>query len=1430
MALAPKNILSGAETDFHWEREAIDFVLEALPDSAPHMAWPLHELEDPGTGRLYEIDLLVLARSALFLIEIKSHPGVLTGDGRDWTFTEAGGRQRHLACPYAATNLKAKVLATQLGYKMGAERPFVQPLIFVAHPEARIRLTGGCPDYVVTRDTIRRALVHGLPGAPGRLVNRPMMRQLRDTLRKLGLRPSEASRIVGGFRLQRLVDQHEGYQEHHAISVTVQSDAARVRSYLVPRATSEERRAQLQRAAEREAQVLSRLGHHPKLLSYRAYHPDGPLGPAVLFEAFEGGLPLSIFLKQEPDLSFDDRLSILQAIVEAIHHCHRADLLHRNLSPASVLVRRVDDALDVRVHRFQTAHACDHTSLGTCHVHELAEATDQLYQAPEVLRDPRKAQPASDVFSVGCIAWLLFTGEPPASSLADREARLREGKGLRIATVRAALAELDEALAFATEPDAINRADDALEWFEAFLMEDLTRPAAAPAPRVDPYEAKQGDELDGGLSVVRLLGSGATARVFKVAREGRAYALKVPHDEGCAQRLHEEGEVLARLRHQHIIQLHEVLELGGKRCLLLDYAGMGDGEGAEQHSSFADLLRSEGTLSLDKARRYGDDLLSAVQYLEERGITHRDIKPGNLGFTAQAKKARHLTLYDFSLASAEPGAIRAGTPQWRDPWLHARGRWDAAADRYAVAAVLYRMLAGTRAEFCEEGPTCGQVRTEPERFDPAIRDRLTGFFQRSFAEAIGQRFDSAEQMRAEWVSLFSRLSEPGAPVAPPDPTSALDTAALTTQVEALPLSSRAKNALDRAGVVTVADLIRLPRNHLSAIRGVGRRVAKEIVRVAQALAERLSAHDLPALMPDYAGPRLGLDALGLGLAPELVLRLHDAGVMNTADLAQMPRERAARLLRAEGMAQALAALEALAESQASRGTLDQWIDALLGPAMPRKSEAERRVRALLGLDPLPGAEAGEAPRDVGVRTVTEVAAALGKAPALVHGSLHTLRQRWRGTPCRAELEAALGEGMEALGPACLLEDAAAELVRTHGTSDEGLPAQRAYARVLVRLATELRPAPLHWRLLHGRAWLAGDERALDVLIALAAQADELARLEPLASSEQVRARLIALAAGSALALLPPDRLVALAAAASEGAAASARMEIYPRQMDAARAIRLSLNVLTSSELSEEALRQRVRARYPEAEDLPARPALDDLLKAHGLRFDPEKKTFQRPAAVHTTLSSTIQAPTRISSAAPDKRRRQSPEAMEAQSFQDALERGLESGRFRVVQVRADFAERAAALLAEAMGVEPVSLDHLIWREVHTQAERLEVDPAVIIATDRAGPDGPQWPLLKELVQTAAAAALDALLAARARPALLIHPGVLARFDLSGALARLSERAQREEGAAVVLVVPSHEGTAAPSINGHLPVPTEAGGQRLRLPETWLRNAHRAPAA
>ena len=87
-------------------------------------------------------------------------------------------------------------------------------------------------------------------------------------------------------------------------------------------------------------------------------------------------------------------------------------------------------------------------------------------------------------------------------------------------------------------------------------------------------------------------------------KEGASFALKVPHDEACADRLREEAEVLRGLRHTHIVASHGMVTVGSRECLLLGFAGS---DNAKEPQSLADLLRVEAEQSafVAEARRRG---------------------------------------------------------------------------------------------------------------------------------------------------------------------------------------------------------------------------------------------------------------------------------------------------------------------------------------------------------------------------------------------------------------------------------------------------------------------------------------------------------------------------------------------------------------------------------------------------------------------------------------------------------------------------------------------------------------------------------------------------------------------------------------------------------------------------------------------------------
>jgi hypothetical protein len=308
MALSKQRIQHDGETAYPWEREAVDFVVAGLPDGDPYTAWNLVEFVDPSTGRLYEIDMLVLTRQTLFVLEIKSHPGKFTGDSRDWTI-EHEGRLKVIENPLYLTNRKAKVIAGLLSREISFEhRVWVEPLVFLSGA-TEVRLSDAGMIGVVDRSKVLRAFTHGeYPGAQqrARQVDRTIMREVIAALRRIGIREARASRLVGQYKLGTLLGEGPGFQEHRGEHTSIEGMTARVRSYLVPRGRSVEARSQLDRAAKREAQVLTRLGEHRHILRCMDLEPDAPLGPALAFEPFDRGEPLDAFVRRKPDLSFDE--------------------------------------------------------------------------------------------------------------------------------------------------------------------------------------------------------------------------------------------------------------------------------------------------------------------------------------------------------------------------------------------------------------------------------------------------------------------------------------------------------------------------------------------------------------------------------------------------------------------------------------------------------------------------------------------------------------------------------------------------------------------------------------------------------------------------------------------------------------------------------------------------------------------------------------------------------------------------------------------------------------------------------------------------------------------------------------------------------------------------------------------------------------------
>ena len=148
------------------------------------------------------------------------------------------------------------------------------------------------------------------------------------------------------------------------------------------------------------------------------------------------------------------------------------------------------------------------------------------------------------------------------------------------------------------------------------------------------------------------------------------------------------------------------------------------------------------------------------------------------------------------------------------------------------------------------------------------------------------------------------------------------------------------------------------------------------------------------------------------------------------------------------------------------------------------------------------------------------------------------------------------------------------------------------------------------------------------------------------------------------------------------------------------------------------VRQRIAARYPEAEPLPDPPLLDALLQEVGLDlvWDEGAGVYRRPASQDTTGSS---MPQRHSTAASARRPTVTPYVAEARLFEERLQHAYRDGAFLVLSVRPSQLRRCEAELLHRFHVLRYSCDRLLLTHLHQQATHLRIDWQVVREADGA---------------------------------------------------------------------------------------------------------------
>jgi len=268
----------------------------------------------------------------------------------------------------------------------------------------------------------------------------------------------------------------------------------------------------------------------------------------------------------------------------------------------------------------------------------------------------------------------------------------------------------------------------------------------------------------GKYRILERIGRGGMGSVYKAHDPilDRLVALKVvsaesDHTDELRARFFREAQACAKLSHPNVVTIHDLGEADGNLFIVMELL-----EGDELRQ----LIARRTVTHLEDKLPLMIQICEGLEYAHEKGIVHRDVKPGNI-FVLRNGQVKILDFGIAQIAAAQTGLTRAGlivgTLQYMAP-ERARGQGGHLSDIFSVGAVFYEFLTN-RAPFSGDDPIeiLEKLRTEnPPRLaevEPSLPAELGIIVERALAKDPTQRFANLGQMRAELMTLRRKRSE-----------------------------------------------------------------------------------------------------------------------------------------------------------------------------------------------------------------------------------------------------------------------------------------------------------------------------------------------------------------------------------------------------------------------------------------------------------------------------------------------------------------------------------------------------------------------------------------------------------------------------------------------------------------------------------------------
>lgn len=742
------------------EREVIFYLRGNLPDGYRI----LHNIEIKQGVEFFEIDLVILAPHGIYVVDIKGTHGQINVYGNQWH--PEGRSPFHSPLPKLRNHAK-KLKALIRDYypaRQDLGSIYVHAAVLMSNPDASVYDPDSKDEPDITYAD-RRCIQYF--GDQSRLPSwaKPIQPHVSLILRALSGRtnPKTSLPCFGNWQVEEKLGETDRFIEYRArdLENTDIGITARLRVYQVDPYQDEIDRETERKRIRTAFEAVYRLNHR-NILPVRAFFTVETRDRHILVTDDFTGHALSQYLKRRNlTLSLDQKLSLIEEVLDALRYAHENGVIHRNLTPDTVLVD-------------QMGHACltgfDYARLSQRNhtiAHDIIDdlQNNQPYQAPECHSKPAAVSHTSDLFSAGVVFYELLSENPAFQS----GTQLRQSRAQLPASVNQLselLPNIDQWLLTlcAFEPtQRFSTADDALREFAALRSATL-QPApvqAETATTLDPADLKQGSVWDNHFIIEEPLGSpGSFCHAYKASevfsRKPQVLKIVTRDRQSVFQRLLQEYLILKDLPpHPHIVKV-EYARLSAEQIPYIVFEFV-------QAEDVGKLL-NQNKINLDQAIQIAQQTASGLRHLHQHAVFHQDIKPSNLLWTQDG-----VQIIDFNIAVSaqiEPqieqsnlAATYRYLPSDYDLTVEHSNEDKIDRDLYALGVTFYECVTG-HYPFDEQANgqtnTAAKLPRHPGEFEGCenLSDEIVAVLLQSVSPDRTHRFSSA----ADFLEALTALS------------------------------------------------------------------------------------------------------------------------------------------------------------------------------------------------------------------------------------------------------------------------------------------------------------------------------------------------------------------------------------------------------------------------------------------------------------------------------------------------------------------------------------------------------------------------------------------------------------------------------------------------------------------------------------------------